>query len=111
MDGIRPLLAICLSQQGEHEAARAELNERVFESAAADHDIAYWLASAYALEGMTDEAFEWLERAISLGNENRPWFEADANWEALRGDERFRRLMNRIEPPPLERGRAQTDSL
>ncbi len=112
MDGIRPILAHFLSRVGEHEAARAELNERVFESAAADHDIAYWLASAFALEGMREEAFEWLERAINLGNENRPWFEADANWEALREDARFRELMNRIGTPPTpeqERGRAHTE--
>jgi hypothetical protein len=38
-----------------------------------------------------------LERAISLGNENRPWFESDPNWEGLRDDPRFKELMQRIE--------------
>ncbi|HEX8476197.1 MAG TPA: protein kinase [Pyrinomonadaceae bacterium] len=97
MDGIRPLLATCLSKQGDDEAARAELTERVRDTAAADHDIAYWLAVAYAVLGERDEAFEWLERAISLGNENRPWFESDPNWEGLRDDPRFKELMQRIE--------------
>ncbi|HEY0322202.1 MAG TPA: protein kinase [Pyrinomonadaceae bacterium] len=96
MNGIRPILAMCLSAMGEHEAARAELNEQVLESAAADHDIAYWTASVYALEKEPEEAFKWLERAIELGNENRKWFETDSNWASLRDDPRFKELMERI---------------
>jgi TolB-like protein/tetratricopeptide (TPR) repeat protein len=96
MYGIRPILAMCLSAMGEHEAARAELTEQVLESAAADHDIAYWTASVYALEKEPDEAFKWLERAIELGNENRKWFETDSNWASLRDDPRFKELMERI---------------
>jgi serine/threonine-protein kinase len=95
-DGIRPILAMCLSRLGQHEAARAELNERTQQVAAADHDMAYWVASAYALEGEPEVAFKWLERAISLGNENRAWFESDPNWEQLRDDPRFQELMQRI---------------
>jgi hypothetical protein len=49
------------------------------------------------MEGMYDDALDWLERAISLGNENRPWFEANPLWEPLREDPRFRALMRRIE--------------
>ncbi|HEY0078307.1 MAG TPA: protein kinase [Pyrinomonadaceae bacterium] len=97
MDGIRPILAICLIKQGQADEARAELTEHVCDTAAADHDIAYWLASAYALLGESEEAFRWLEIAINLGNENLPWFESNPDWEALRGDERFRHLMQRIE--------------
>ncbi|HEX8144007.1 MAG TPA: protein kinase [Pyrinomonadaceae bacterium] len=97
MDGIRPHLAMALSALGRHEEARAQLTERVKEIAEADHDVPYWLASAYAMEGMTDEAFEWLERAISLGNENKPWFESNPIWEPLRSDPRFTALMQRIE--------------
>ncbi len=87
---------MCLSRQGEHRAARAELNERVKASAAVDPDIAYWLASAFALEGMSEEAFGWLGRAIALGREDRAWFEADPDWAALRDDPRFSELMDRI---------------
>jgi serine/threonine-protein kinase len=96
-DGIRPILAMCLSRQGRHEEARAQLTERARQVAAADHDIAYWVGSVYALEGEHDLAFKWLERAISLGNENRAWFEFDPNWEQLRGDPRFKELMERID--------------
>jgi serine/threonine-protein kinase len=106
MDSIRPLLAMCLSRQGEHEAAQAALDERVKASAAADPDIAYWLASALALEGDSDEAFKWLERAISLGREDRAWFEKDPDWASLRDDPRFQSLMNKIEA-----GRQETDAV
>jgi serine/threonine protein kinase/Flp pilus assembly protein TadD len=99
MHGVRPFLAMFLSAQGEHEAARNELTDEVKKNARVDPDIAYGLASVYALEGMRDEAFEWLERSIALGNENRPCFEHDPNWAALRDDERFRELMLRIAPP------------
>lgn len=102
IEGIRPLLAQCLSTLGDHEGARRELTERVKEVAAADHDVPYWLASAYALEGEPDEAFRWLEQAINLGNENRPWFESNPAWAELRDDPRFRKLMNRIKAPAEE---------
>ena len=97
INAIRPLLAKALSALGEHEAARAQLTERVKEIGILDWDVPYWIASAYAIEGERDEAFEWLERAISLGNENLPWFKTDPVWEPLRTDERFAALMRRVE--------------
>ncbi|HEX8422684.1 MAG TPA: protein kinase [Pyrinomonadaceae bacterium] len=97
MDGIRPHYAIALSKLGQHEAAQAQLTERVKEVAEADHDAPYWIATAYAVEGMKDQAFKWLERAINRGNENLPWFRANPEWAALRADPRFEMLMGRIE--------------
>ena len=96
MDGVRPMLAICLSAQGKHELADQQLTTRVKTAAAEDHDIAYWLASAYLLQGRHVKALEWLERAISLGNENYRWFESDPNWADLHDDPRFKELMNKI---------------
>jgi serine/threonine-protein kinase len=96
MHGVRPFLAMFLSAQGKHEAARSELTERVKRNADVDPDIAYALASVYALEDERDAAFEWLARSIALGNENRPCFEHDPNWAALRDDTRFQELMNRL---------------
>jgi serine/threonine-protein kinase len=96
MDGVRPMLAICLSAQGKHELADQQLTPRVKTAAAEDHDISYWLASAYLLQGRQVKALEWLERAISLGNENYRWFESDPNWTDLHDDPRFKELMARI---------------
>ena len=97
MDGIRPHYAIALSKLGQHEAAQAQLTERVKEVAEADHDAPYWIATAYAVEDMADQAFKWLERAINRGNENLPWFRANPEWAALKSDPRFEALMGRIE--------------
>ncbi|HEY0003983.1 MAG TPA: protein kinase [Pyrinomonadaceae bacterium] len=96
MHGLRPLFAIFLSARGLHEEARAQLTEQVRKSAEVDPDIAYGLASAYAVEGETSAAFEWLDRAIALGNENRAWFERDPNWASLRDSARFSELMQKI---------------
>ena len=94
--GIRPFLAMFLSAQGKHEEALAHLTGDVIRNAEVDPDIAYSVASVYALEEMRNEAFDWLERAIGLGNENRPLFENDPNWSSLREDPRFAELTTRL---------------
>jgi serine/threonine-protein kinase len=96
LHGVRPFLAMCLSVLGDHEGARAELNEDVQRNAAVDPDIAYAVASVHALEGELEEAFEWLQRSVKLGNENKPLFEHDPNLAALREDERFAALLAQI---------------
>ena len=75
------------------------MTEDVKRNARVDPDIAYGLASAYAQEGMRDEAFEWLERSVALGNENRPCFEHDPNWNVLRKDPRFAEVMSKVAAP------------
>ncbi|MFL6209173.1 MAG: protein kinase domain-containing protein [Pyrinomonadaceae bacterium] len=93
MHGVRPILAMCLSAQGAHEAAQQELTEQVRTNADADPDAAYWLASAHALAGAHEEALAWLARTLALGNEQRAWFAADPTWATLRDDPRFKDLL------------------
>jgi serine/threonine-protein kinase len=99
LDGIRPIYATFLSALGWHDEAREQLTDEVKSTANTDHDVAYWLASAYALEGESEAAFKWLRRAIELGNENRPWFERDKNWDSLRGDPRYQEIVGAIATP------------
>ena len=99
LDGIRPIYATFLSALGFSDEARAQLTDEVRKTADTDHDVAYWLASAYALEGLRDEALKWLRRAIELGNENRPWFARDKNWDSLREDPEFQEIINSISTP------------
>ena len=96
MDGMRPILAICLSAQGQHTRANEELTHKTRQVAESDYDISYWLASAYLLQGRQVEALRWLETAIGLGNENTPWFESDPNWTDMHKDPRFIELMTNI---------------
>jgi len=100
LHGVRPSLGMCLSRQGQHDAALAELNEDVKRTASVDPDIAYAVASVYALENDLDQAFEWLQRSVALGNENRFLFEHDRNLASLREDPRFKQLLARIQVTP-----------
>src|SRR5262245_62061807 len=77
--------------------ARALITEHVKEIADADHDVAIWLASFYAMENMRDEAIEWVKRAIRLGNENYPLFADNTRLDNLRCDLRFIELMRTVQ--------------
>ncbi|NOT63428.1 MAG: serine/threonine protein kinase, partial [Acidobacteria bacterium] len=88
------LIARCLSALGQHEEAQGMITPQVKETAAADYDIAFWLASFYAMEGLNDEAIEWLRHAVKLGNENYPYFARNSKLNNLRDDPRFLDLMN-----------------
>jgi len=94
--GVLPLLAQCLSTRGAHAEARALVSERVLETAAADHDIALWLAELYAMEGEPEPALEWLRRAVRIGNENYPLIANTPKLAGLHGDERFRELVEEL---------------
>lgn len=96
MHGIRPFMAMFLSAQGKHDEALAQLTPDVKRNGEVDADISYSIGSVYALEGLQGDAFEWLERSISLGNANRPCFENDPNWASLRSDPRFLELVSRV---------------
>jgi len=96
MHGVRPFMSMFLSAQGKHDAALAQLNENVKRNGEVDADIAYSIGSVYALEGIRTEAFAWLERSIALGNENRPLFDNDPNWNSLRAEPEFAELMTRV---------------
>ncbi len=96
MDGIRPLYAIYLAGSGRGEEARAQLSEEALNLSRSDHDMAYWVASTYALIGEKELAFKWLNRAVKLGNENKPHFEHDKSLDSLRDDPRFDELLNKM---------------
>ncbi|MEK6410765.1 MAG: protein kinase [Acidobacteriota bacterium] len=86
-------LAYCYLARGERERAFEMIDDRVIEIARADQDVAYRLATAYALSGRNNEAIEWLECSISMGNENYPWISGSPNWEGLRDEPRFKEIL------------------
>ncbi|MGB7070720.1 MAG: protein kinase [Pyrinomonadaceae bacterium] len=96
MDGIRPLYAMYFAGAGRPDEARAQLTEDALEVSRADHDMAYWVGSAYALLGDKDAAFKWFNRAVKLGNENKPHFLNDRNLNSLRDDPRYTELIAKI---------------
>jgi serine/threonine-protein kinase len=90
------ILAYCYLARGERDRAFEFVDERVQEIARADQDVAYRLANVYALDKNAEEAIEWLERSISMGNENYPWISANPNWEALRDEPRFKEIVEEL---------------
>jgi serine/threonine-protein kinase len=92
----RIFLAICLRARGERERAFAIIDDRVIHIAQADQDVAAWLGSLYALDGDEEEAIRWLSLAISMGNENYPWFASDHTWDPVRKDPRFIALLDML---------------
>ncbi len=96
MDGIRPLYAQYLAEAGRNDEAQKQLNQDVLNVSRSDHDMAYWVGSAYALLNDKDLAFKWLNRAIKLGNENKPRYETDAKLNSLRDDPRFDELLAKM---------------
>ena len=46
--------------------------------------------------GRTEQAFIWLRRAVELGNQNYPWFQRDKNWDKLRNDPDYKKIMDDV---------------
>jgi eukaryotic-like serine/threonine-protein kinase len=88
-----PTLALCYVQAGQRERATALIEEDSLSAAEADSEMAYRLATYFAVEGDESEALHWLRRAIYLGNENYPWFSKNPSWNGLHGHVDFERIL------------------
>jgi serine/threonine protein kinase/Tfp pilus assembly protein PilF len=62
-----------------------------------DGDLAEWIGGVYALLGEKEAALAWLRRAVQVGDHNYPWFQRDKNWDNLRSDPEFQRIMLEVE--------------
>jgi len=95
-DNAPPLLAAFLyASRGE----RNKIDAQIFKDQPAetiDGDQAYWLGGIYSLLGDKQRALAWLRRAVELGNHNYPWFQRDNNWDNLRGDPEYQRIMGEV---------------
>ena len=58
-----------------------------------DGDMAYWVGGIHSLLGDKEESLAWLHHAVKLGNHNYPWFQKDKNYDKLRGDPEFQRIV------------------
>jgi serine/threonine-protein kinase len=88
-----PTLAICYVQIGNRERAASLIEEGSLAAAQVDSEMAYRLATYFAVEGDESEALHWLRRAIYLGNENYPWFAKNPAWNRLRTHADFGRIL------------------
>ncbi|WP_263381723.1 serine/threonine-protein kinase [Granulicella arctica] len=90
---VYPTIALCYVQLGEREKAASFIVDETLSAAEADAEMAYRLATYFALEGDESEALHWLRRAIYLGNENFPWFSKNPAWRNLVGHADFERIL------------------
>jgi len=61
-----------------------------------DGDLAYWTGGIHALLGEQGQALAWFRRAVEVGNHNYPWFRQDKNYDKLRGDPEYQRIMDQV---------------
>ncbi|HEX7158272.1 MAG TPA: protein kinase, partial [Edaphobacter sp.] len=88
-----PTIALCYVQLGQREKAATFIIDETLAAAEADSEMAYRLATYFALDGDESEALHWLRRAIYLGNENYPWFSKNPAWRKLQGHADFERIL------------------
>ncbi len=88
-----PTLALCYVQLGDRAKAASFILEETLAAAEADGEMAYRLATYFAVDGDESEALHWLRRAIYLGNENYPWFSKNPAWRNLNGHSDFERIL------------------
>ncbi|RXH55275.1 serine/threonine-protein kinase [Granulicella sibirica] len=90
---VYPTIALCYVQLGERNKAASFIVDETLSAAEADSEMAYRLATYFAVDGDESEALHWLRRAIYLGNENYPWFSINPAWKKLSGHGDFERIL------------------
>lgn len=88
-----PTIALCYVQLGDRAKAATFILDETLAAAEADSEMAYRLATYFAVDGDESEALHWLRRAIYLGNENYPWFSKNPAWKRLAGHSDFERIL------------------
>ena len=91
------LLAFKYAWEGERKKALSTLTDDVKDYTWKDPDFPWLWAGFYALVDEKEEALEWLEHAVNRGFINYPILnEKDPFLENIRGEERFKKLMERV---------------
>ncbi len=83
--------------EGKKAESQALLTEQLLADLSND-TVAVWdFADIYALNGETEEALKWLEHGLDIGCINYPFLsKLDPYLENIRGEERFKKLMERV---------------
>lgn len=87
------------TRQGRYEQGLA-IDEELVRISPDNPTAHYNLACSLALLGNTERSLDALERAIDLGYADGEYMRHDEDLAALRGDERFEELADRLGSPP-----------
>ena len=85
---------VCGKQQAARDAITAGLRAAARSSELLSREVTHCLA----LAGATDEALDWLENTVRIGNINYPFWAQHNEWvDSLRGSSRFDTIMRDVE--------------
>jgi len=88
------LSAVC----GKHEAARDAITSELRAAAKNSELLSREITHSLALAGETDEALDWLENTVRIGNVNYPFWAQHNEWvDSIRGHSRFDAIMRDVE--------------
>lgn len=89
--------AILLAADGKHEEAREAMNEGTLKFARLAWIVTSGTADFYALQADPSKAIEWLQLAVSRGDERVAYFKRNPRLATLRNDPRFQSLLKSVE--------------
>ncbi len=90
------LQALQLAFQKDKAGALRELTPDVQRTCRRDGGWSYHVGALLALAGAKDEALDWLENAVNRGFINYPFMEKDTFLNSIRGEEKFKKLMEQV---------------
>lgn len=82
-----PTLAIAWHRAGDPARAQTLITDELLALSAADCEMAYRVATYFAVAGDGPAALEWLRKAVYLGNQNGPWLTQNPDWAPLRASD------------------------
>ncbi|HEX2641095.1 MAG TPA: protein kinase, partial [Pyrinomonadaceae bacterium] len=97
----RYMLCHARAAEGNFEAAKLIL-DKMLAVAETQYVKPYFVAMCYTAVGDVDKAFEWFYRALEERNEFLIWFGTEPKLESLRGDSRFRDILEKTNNPIVD---------
>jgi len=83
---------------GKHEAARDAITGELRGAAKNSEFLSREITHCLALAGETEEALDWLENTVRIGNINYPFWAQHNEWvDSIRGNSRFDAIMRNVE--------------
>ncbi len=90
--------ALLRGVRGETEAARKAISDALRAAAQNSELVSREITHCLALAGETDEALDWLENTVRIGNINYPFWAQHNEWvDSLRSSSRFDEIMRNVE--------------
>jgi hypothetical protein len=87
---------LLLAVEGKREAALAVLDADVLKYAGITLRGAMQVPEIYAMAGRPQDALDWLDRSVRLGDERAEWLERNPLLASLRAEPRFTQLLDAV---------------